>query len=179
MFDWHIKKSYELRHIRLMSNIITTAEVKMNGNHSRDSAGQKQTEHDLRGRMSRLRQEYSSLSLKLHSFSSDTLYLKEQYLVELKDLQTEIDEKRKHLKLVRQQRKQTDSADTRDESTKTKKTLQGELKEMAKKRRKLKARLKGVGKRGRKIKLLTVLDCYHSVMERRRKRREYYKRHRK
>jgi len=83
------------------------------------------------------------------------------------------------LKLAVQQRKQADSDNSRNESVEMEKTLQGELKKMVKKRRQLKARLKGVGKRGRKIKLLTVLDCYHSVMERRRKRREYYKRHKK
>ena len=133
----------------------------------------------LRARMAALRQEYSTLSLKLHTTTTNKEYLKEQYYAELKELQAIIDEKRRHLKLAVQQRKQAVSDDVRDESSQTEQALKNELKEMTKKRRKIKARLNGVGKRGRKIKLLTVLDCHHSVMERRRKRREYYKRHRK
>lgn len=133
----------------------------------------------LRARMAALRQEYSRLSLKLHTTTTDKEYLKEQCFAELKELQVIIDEKRRHLKLVVQQRKRAVSDDVRDESSQTEQALKSELKEMTKRRRKIKARLNGVGKRGRKIKLLTVLDCHHSVMERRRKRREYYKRHRK
>lgn len=142
-------------------------------------APQTNSQYNIRLRMSRLQKEYSSLSLELRALSSNTIHLKEKYSVELKELQIEINQKNKYLKLAKQQQRGTDSKTTQDESAETEMLLQRELKEMVKKKRRLKRRLKGVGKRGRKIKLFTVLDCYHSVLERRRKRREYYKRHRK
>ena len=145
----------------------------------------------IRAKMSILRDQYSDLSRQLDSMSRNTQHLKKQHGDALKELQIDIQEKKKRLKEIVQCRKQESGRqptrknkpkDSQMECATLEKDeaeLRAELKELAKRKRRLNARLQGIGKRGRKIKLLTVLDCHHSVMERRRKRREYYRRYRK
>jgi len=53
-----------------------------------------QKKQGIRARMVEIQKEYSTLSMELKTLSSNTLHLREQYLIELKELQLEIDEKK-------------------------------------------------------------------------------------